>query len=108
MAVTKEQVLEALKNVYDPEIPVNVVDLGLIYRVEVEPGTQGERVYVEMTLTAPGCPMYGPIGASAREAILQIPGVEDAMVNVVWDPPWQPSMITEDGKKVLRGFGYQI
>lgn len=108
--VTEEQVREALKNVYDPEIPVNVVDLGLIYRIVIEDGqTPGQkRVYVEMTLTAPGCPMHGPIGASATEAIRGVPGVEDAAVEFVWDPPWDPSKVTDDGKKVLRGFGYQM
>ncbi|MFN4182063.1 MAG: metal-sulfur cluster assembly factor [bacterium] len=103
--ITKEQVLDALKQVYDPEIPVNVVDLGLVYRVEIDEENQ---VYVEMTLTAPGCPMYGPIGHQAEEAIRRIPGVKDAAVNFVWDPPWDPSRISEEGKKILRSFGYLI
>ncbi|MGH8103168.1 MAG: metal-sulfur cluster assembly factor, partial [bacterium] len=107
--VTEEQVIKILKNVYDPEIPVNVVDLGLIYRIVIEEGNTPDkkRVYVEMTLTAPGCGMSGMIGAGASEAVKQLPGVEDAAVNFVWDPPWDPSKITEDGKAVLRGFGYQ-
>ncbi len=107
-AVTEAQVLEALKEVYDPEIPVNVVDLGLIYNVQIQDGEKGARVYVEMTLTAPGCPMSGPIGMMAREAILKVPGVEDATVVFVWDPPWTPERISEEGKKVLRSYGYSI
>jgi metal-sulfur cluster biosynthetic enzyme len=106
--VTEEQVLESLKDVYDPEIPVNVVDLGLIYGIRFEEEEDGARVFVDMTLTAPGCPMSGPIGITAREAIMRIPGVKDAVVSFVWDPPWTPERITEEGKKVLRGFGYMI
>jgi metal-sulfur cluster biosynthetic enzyme len=106
--ITKEQILESLKDVYDPEIPVNVVDLGLIYSVRYEEGADGANVFVEMTLTAPGCPMSGPIGATAREAILRVPGVKDASISFIWDPPWTPERITEEGKKVLRGFGYML
>ncbi len=103
--VTREEVLEALKQVYDPEIPVNVVDLGLIYNIQIDEENQ---VYVEMTLTAPGCPMYGPIGQQAEAAIRRISGVKDAVVNFVWDPPWEPSKISDEGKKVLRSFGFLI
>ena len=108
--VSEDAVRGVLKNVFDPEIPVNVVDLGLVYRIVVEEGaTLGrKRVYVEMTLTATGCPMSNMIGASASDAIKTLPGVDEATVQFVWEPPWDPSKITEDGRKVLRGYGYQI
>jgi metal-sulfur cluster biosynthetic enzyme len=90
-------VLEALRDVYDPEIPVNVVDLGLIYTVEVADGD----VHVEMTLTAPGCGMGPYIAQQAEWRIAEIEDVEDVQVDVVFDPPWTPDMITEDGKRLL-------
>jgi metal-sulfur cluster biosynthetic enzyme len=95
--VTKEKVLEALKEVYDPEIPVNVVDLGLIYGVEVEDGD----VHVEMTLTAPGCGMGPYIAQQAEWRIAEVEGVEDVQVDVVFEPQWTPDRISEDGKKLL-------
>ncbi len=95
--ITEEKVFAALKNVFDPEIPVNVVDLGLIYDVKVE----GGKVAVKMTLTAPGCPMHTTISQSARDAILQVEGVEDAQVDVVWDPPWNPDMMTPEAREQL-------
>ena len=84
-------------DVYDPEIPVNVVDLGLIYTVEVADGD----VHVEMTLTAPGCGMGPYIAQQAEWRIAEIDDVEDVQVDVVFDPPWTPDMITEDGKRLL-------
>ena len=94
----QEVVIEALKDVYDPEIPVNVVDLGLIYTVEVADGD----VHIEMTLTAPGCGMGPYIAQQAEWRIAEIDDVEDVQVDMVFDPPWTPDMITEDGKR-LRG-----
>lgn len=96
--ITQEQVLEALKEVYDPEIPVNIVDLGLIYGVEVTPQ---EQVKVTMTLTAPGCGMAHQIAMSAKQRVLQVQGVKDAAVTVVWEPPWDPSRMSEAAKKQL-------
>ncbi|MCH7970093.1 MAG: metal-sulfur cluster assembly factor [Chloroflexi bacterium] len=93
----QEMVIEALKDVYDPEIPVNVVDLGLIYTVEVADGD----VHVEMTLTAPGCGMGDYIAQQAEWRIAEIDDVEDVQVDMVFDPPWTPDMITEDGKRLL-------
>ena len=93
----QDSVMEALKDVYDPEIPVNVVDLGLIYTVEVADGD----VHVEMTLTAPGCGMGDYIAQQAEWRIAEIDDVEDVQVDVVFDPPWTPDMITEDGKRLL-------
>ena len=97
MSINNETVYDALKEVYDPEIPVNVVDLGLIYNVEVEDGD----VHVEMTLTAQGCGMGPYIAQQAEWRIAEIDDVEDVQVDVVFDPPWNPEMITEDGKRLL-------
>ena len=87
--ITKEQVYEALHECYDPEIPVNIVDLGLVYDVQVD---EGDNVAVKMTLTAPGCGMGTMIAADARQRILALEGVGDATVDLVWEPPWNPSM----------------
>ena len=95
--VTVDEVKEALRDVYDPEIPVNVLDLGLIYDVQVNEG----QVYVKMTLTAPGCGMGPYIAQNAEWRIAEIEGVGDVEVDMVFDPPWNPEMITEDGKKLL-------
>jgi metal-sulfur cluster biosynthetic enzyme len=95
--VSKEQVYEALQECYDPEIPVNIVDLGLVYDVEI----QANKVAVKMTLTAPGCGMGTMIAADAKEKIMALDGVEDATVDLVWEPPWNPSMIAEEAKQRL-------
>ena len=88
---------------YDPEIPVNIVDLGLIYDVDVadDESGKGKRVAVKMTLTAPGCGMGPTIAADAQQRILTLPGVADANVMVVWDPQWAPTMISAAGKEKL-------
>jgi FeS assembly SUF system protein len=96
--ITKEQVYEVLHECYDPEIPVNIVDLGLVYDVQVD---DGENVAVKMTLTAPGCGMGTMIAAAAKQRILALEGVGDATVDLVWDPPWNPSMISEEAKQKL-------
>ena len=96
--VAPDQVREALKEVYDPEIPVNVVDLGLIYDVQV---SEENDVHVLMTLTAAGCGMGPYIAQQAEWAISEVDGVEDVNVEIVFDPPWNPELITEDGKKLL-------
>jgi probable FeS assembly SUF system protein SufT len=99
---TEEAVWSQLKTVFDPEIPVNVVDLGLIYGCVVDKKESGEKsVLVKMTLTAPGCGMGPAIAADARDKILAIDGVTDADVELVWDPPWSQSMITEEGRMKL-------
>ena len=95
-----------LRTVYDPEIPSNIVDLGLIYRVEVQPvlATEpagGADVSVTMTLTAPGCGMGGVIAGDAQQKLLCLDGVDEAIVEIVWDPPWHQSMITAEGRKTL-------
>lgn len=95
--VTKEEVYEALQSCYDPEIPVNIVDLGLIYDVEVNEG----KVAVKMTLTAPGCGMGGMIASQAQQRILTLPDVKEATVDLVWEPPWDPSMMSAEAKQKL-------
>jgi metal-sulfur cluster biosynthetic enzyme len=95
---TKEEVYEVLQQCYDPEIPVNIVDLGLVYEVQVE----GNKVAVKMTLTAPGCGMGGMITGQARQKILDnVDGVEEATVDLVWDPPWDPTRMSEEAKQKL-------
>ncbi len=94
---TKDQVYEALHACYDPEIPVNIVDLGLIYEVDINE----DKVNVKMTLTAPGCGMGEMIASDARQKILELPGVSEAKVDLVWDPPWDPSRISEEAKQKL-------
>lgn len=103
MAVTVEQVWERLKECYDPEIPCNVVDLGLVYDVQLTPagGADEQRVDVKMTLTAQGCPMSGMISAEVQQKLLGLAGVAEANVQIVFDPPWNPSLISEDGRKKL-------
>jgi FeS assembly SUF system protein len=97
--IAKEKVVEALRKVYDPEIPVNVYDLGLIYDVSVE----GRKVRIKMTMTAPGCPLGLYLPAMVEDAVRSgVPGVEDVEVEVVWDPPWTPLRITEEGRRQLK------
>lgn len=100
--VDEKLVWETLKTCYDPEIPVNIVDLGLVYDLHIEPGPSGNSVVsVKMTLTAPGCGMGATIAGDAQQKLLYLPGVEEAVVEIVWDPPWHQSMITAEGRKVL-------
>ncbi len=82
--VTKEDVMEVLKKCYDPEIPINIVDLGLVYDVDVE----GDRAHIKMTLTAPGCPMSAMIVDNVRQKVESIDGIKKAEVELVWVPPW--------------------
>ncbi|MGZ5429304.1 MAG: putative Fe-S cluster assembly protein SufT [Thermoanaerobaculia bacterium] len=100
--VDEKAVWDRLRTVYDPEIPVNIVDLGLVYDLRILPAAAaGERVEVKMTLTAPGCGMGGAIAADAQVKIASVPGVAEAEVTVVWDPPWSAEMMTPEGKRLL-------
>ncbi|MAZ53197.1 MAG: metal-sulfur cluster biosynthetic enzyme [Trueperaceae bacterium] len=101
----KDEILEALKVVRDPEIPVNVVDLGLVYHLEV---SDEGAVDIEMTLTSPGCPVMDMIQADAELAAMQVDGVTKASVTFVWDPVWTTEKMTEDGKKQMRMFGFSV
>tara|TARA_R100000027_G_scaffold67739_1_gene68344 strand:- start:4306 stop:4857 length:552 start_codon:yes stop_codon:yes gene_type:complete len=99
---SEELVWTQLKKVFDPEIPVNIVDLGLVYSMESrELDEGGYKVFVAMTLTAPGCGMGPSIAEDARSKVVQVPGVSEAQVDIVWDPPWNQDMISEEGKMEL-------
>jgi probable FeS assembly SUF system protein SufT len=101
-AFSEQAVWETLKSCYDPEIPVNIVDLGLIYDLSIErTPAGGHQVDVKMTLTAPGCGMGPVIAEDARQKIAALPTVESAKVHIVWDPQWTPQMISAEGRKVL-------
>ena len=100
--LNEEAIWAQLKTCYDPEIPVNIVDLGLIYSMEIKPQDGGgNMVEVKMTLTAPGCGMGPSIASDAQRKILSVPGVTDAQVDVVWDPPWSAERISQEGKQKL-------
>ena len=102
----KKKVIEALKNVYDPEIPINIVDLGLIYEIKVD--DEGN-VEVKMTLTAPGCPIWMFMVQQAENAIKSVDGVKDAKVEIVWEPQWTPLRMTKEGRETYKAiFGYDI
>ncbi len=103
----KEKVIAVLKESYDPEIPVNVWDLGLIYRVDV---TKEGVIEIDMTLTTPGCPIAGMIVEIVKANVTEaFGGKYDVKVNLVWDPPWTPSRVTEEGRKQLQEiYGYDI
>ena len=97
-----EAVWESLKKVFDPEIPVNIVDLGLVYDMQIEKLPSGHsRINVKMTLTAPGCGMGATIAGDAQQKLLYLDGVEEANVEIVWEPAWHQSMITEQGRRIL-------
>lgn len=98
----ESMVWEQLKSCYDPEIPVNIVNLGLVYGLEVTPLPDGNsRVDVKMTLTAQGCGMGASIAFDAKQKLASIPGVSEANVELVWDPPWNPQMISPEGRERL-------
>jgi probable FeS assembly SUF system protein SufT len=97
----EQQVWEVLRSCYDPEIPVNIVDLGLVYDMRVTPEGDQRRIDVKMTLTAPGCGMGTSIAADARRKLMALPDVAEANVDLVWDPPWTPQMISPEGRERL-------
>jgi metal-sulfur cluster biosynthetic enzyme len=98
-AVTEEQVVELLKTCYDPEIPLNLYDLGLIYGIEIDE----DKVFITMSLTAAGCPMAGTVGPEVENRLLEIEGINDSQVDIVWDPPWTPEMLRPEAKELLSG-----
>lgn len=99
---SEQAVWDALKTCFDPEIPVNIVDLGLVYDLSIEKTPRaGHVVDVKMTLTAPGCGMGPVIAEDARQKIAALPQVESAKVHIVWDPIWSPQMISPEGRKIL-------
>jgi probable FeS assembly SUF system protein SufT len=99
---SERAVWDALRTCFDPEIPLNIVDLGLVYDLSIEPVADGRRsVEVKMTLTAPGCGMGPVIAEDARAKIAALPGVAEAKVHIVWDPAWTPQMMSTEGRQVL-------
>jgi FeS assembly SUF system protein len=98
---SEEALIAACATVFDPEIPVNIYELGLIYAIDIE---DDGKVKVQMTLTAPGCPSAQELPDQVRDAILAVPGVSACEVEVVWDPPWDPSRMTEDARLALNMF----
>jgi probable FeS assembly SUF system protein SufT len=98
----ERQVWDQLKTCYDPEIPVNIVDLGLVYDLQITPGAAGKsKIAVKMTLTAQGCGMGATIAGDAEQKLQTLPEVEEADVQIVWDPPWGPRMISPEGRDKL-------
>jgi metal-sulfur cluster biosynthetic enzyme len=95
--VTEEQVMEALKECYDPEMGISIVDLGLIYDAK----TDGSNVHIKMTLTTPGCPMHSMIVQEARAKVEEVPGVKNVEIEMVWDPPWTPERLSPEAKQKL-------
>ena len=102
----RNKIIETLRQVYDPEIPINVWDLGLIYELKVD--SEGN-AYVKMTLTTPGCPIAGIIENQIYDAVSEVPGVRSVKVDLVFDPPWTPERISDEGRKAFQEvFGYDI
>ncbi len=94
----QEQVVSALRSVYDPEIPVNIYDLGLIYSIEIP---DNHHVNIRMTLTAPACPVAGSMPGAVERAVKRVPGVETADVQLVWDPPWTQERMSDEARLEL-------
>jgi metal-sulfur cluster biosynthetic enzyme len=113
MALTEQEVRAALKSVFDPEIPVNIVDLGLVYEIRFKPAMRLaselapqlaeplEDVEVDMTLTSPGCPSHVTIGESVRRTVEALTGVQSVSVNFIWTPQWGPERISAEGRQIL-------
>ena len=95
---TGREIIEALRTVYDPEIPVNIYELGLIYKIDIE---DDDRVLVEMTLTSPHCPVAETLPGEVEQKVAGVDGVSGCEVKVVWDPPWNPAMMTEEAQLEL-------
>ena len=100
-APLRDQVIDALRTVYDPEIPVNIYELGLIYDIAID---ENGAVAIEMTLTAPGCPVAGSMPGTVQEAVAAVPGVSKVDVELVWDPPWDQSRMSEAAQLELGMF----
>jgi FeS assembly SUF system protein len=100
-APLRDRIVEALKTVYDPEIPVDIYELGLIYKCEVD--DEGD-VAIDMTLTAPGCPVAGDMPGQVQQVVQAVPGVRSVQVELVWEPAWAPAMMSEEAKMMLDMF----
>ncbi len=97
MMITKEDVINVLKTVLDPEIGLDVINLGLVYEIKIE----NDEIYLKMTMTTPGCPLTAWILADAENRLRSLPGVKDVKIDLVWDPPWSVDMISEEARKLL-------
>lgn len=102
MSIDRETILNALRDCRDPEIPVNIVDLGLIYSVVINPTSEGADIQVQMTLTSTGCPMSRSIVTDVQRRLMAVPGVSAAHVEITWEPSWHPDMISEEGRRQLQ------
>jgi FeS assembly SUF system protein len=101
MKITEEQVIEKLKSVFDPEIPVNIYDMGMVYEINI---SDDNFVKIKMTLTSPNCPEAESLPGDARAAVMGIPGVEDVWVDLTFDPPWDQDMMSDEAKLLLGFF----
>lgn len=97
--VTTQQVLDSLKECMDPEIPINVVDMGLIYGVDIK---DDNKVDIKMTMTTRGCPLHDTLVSDVKRYVNKVPGVADVNVEIVWEPPWTPEKMSEEGKKIIN------
>lgn len=104
----KEKIIGQLKHIFDPEIPVNIYDLGLIYKIELEEKEDMLICNIDMTLTSPGCPVADTLINDASYAVEVIDEIEKVYVNLVFDPPWDKSKVTEDGKDIMLANGFLI
>ena len=105
MNTLRDQVWEILHDVYDPEIPLNIADLGLIYDLQV---SEAGEVSILMTLTSPGCPVGDMLTEEIRDRVMSISGVKDVHVEFTFDPLWTPERISEEGRQMLRAFGFSV
>lgn len=103
-AMAEDKIREALRNVVDPELFVNIVDLGLIYQIEIDEGDDKTAVRVDMTMTSPACPAGPQLLAQSKEAVMRVEGVDDAEIRLVMEPPWTPDRMTDDAKDQLGIF----
>ena len=99
MSELKEQIVSEIKKIYDPEIPVNIYELGLIYKIEIK---EAKKVNIDMTLTSPNCPVAESLPKMVKDNILKLDGVDDVYLNLVWDPPWTKDKMSEAAKLELN------
>lgn len=104
----KEKIIESLKNVYDPEIPVNIYDLGLVYSIELEVKNNYTYCTIEMTLTSPSCPVSDSLVEQVGYYVKQVPEVDEANVHLVFEPMWEPSKMSEEAREILTASGAAI
>jgi FeS assembly SUF system protein len=105
MNTLRDQVWEILHDVYDPEIPLNIADLGLVYDLQV---SDAGEVSILMTLTSPGCPVGDMLAEEIRDRVMSIPGVKDVHVEFTFDPLWTPERISDEGRQMLQAFGFPV